>query len=154
MSDVERRPVVGPVDRRRVSAGHVLALCGFVLVAVGVALPWVGETGLRVYVLGMASGFERQWGKRLLAGAGLGTAVVLAGLAWGGRWRVVGPVLAAIGTVTVLVAVLTTPLTKQSPPPPDLGVYVTLVGGLLVVTAALLGLAGGRAPPVTDWARP
>ncbi len=127
-----------PIDGtpNRITPVHALTLAGFALIGIGVFLPWVGEPQARVYVLGMESGFERQWGKRLLLGAGLGTALVLASLATRVRWAVVGPILGAIGAVTILVAVITSPLTGQWPT--GIGVYVTIAGGLLVVGATLV----------------
>ena len=125
-------------DLARVPVVHVLTLSGFALIGLGVFLPWVGETPARVYVLGMESGFERQWGRRLLLGAVLGTALVLLSLSSRAQWSVIGPILSAIGAATVVIAVYTTPLT--GPWPSEIGVYLTLAGGLLVACTPLVAL--------------
>lgn len=140
MLAVDGPPATDAIDPDREVVLHAVILCGFAVIGIGVFLPWVGETQLKVYVLGMASGFERQWGKRLVLGAILGTVLALVSLGSRGRWSVVGPVFSAIGVVTVLVAVYTTPLTGRWSP--EIGVYVTLVGGLLVAGAPLLPVVG------------
>ncbi|WP_290815918.1 hypothetical protein, partial [Halovivax sp.] len=69
MHGADRSRVVDTITPNRLSAVHVLSLTGLAVIGIGVFLPWVGETGFRIYVLGMESGFERQWGRRLLLGA-------------------------------------------------------------------------------------
>lgn len=139
MLGVDRPPAIAANDSNRVSANHAIALSGFALIGIGIFLPWVGEIQPRVYILGMESGFERQWGKRLLLGTVLGTVLVLASLTSRGRWSVVGPILGAIGVGMVLIAV-SAPLTGRWPP--EIGVYVTLLGGCLVTGASIVPLIG------------
>ena len=138
MHGADRSRVVDTITPNRLSAVHVLSLTGLAVIGIGILLPWVGETGFRIYVLGMESGFERQWGRRLLLGAALGAVLVLASLGPRVRWTSVGPIVGAIGAGTVLIAVYTTPLTGRWSP--DIGVYVTLVGGLLVAGTAIASL--------------
>lgn len=123
-----------PVSQR--SLVHGIVLVGFALTGIGVFLPWVAETQARVYVLGMESGFERQWGKGLLLGAAVGTGLTLLSVRSRVRWTVVGPVLGGIGALTVAIVVGTTPLSGRWSP--DVGVYVTLLGGVLVAGTILV----------------
>lgn len=134
----------GDLDWRGPTTQEGVALVGLVLVGAGGVLPWVvKDLPVQVYVLGEASGLERIWVRRLLVLAGVGVVVWVAGLAtehWG---TVRYLVLVGIGLLAVAVTVLTSPLTGRWEP--GTGVYVTLLGGLLVVVGAGVSLVTMRA---------
>lgn len=132
----------------RLSGTLVVCLLGFVVLGTGVALPWVGEMQLRVYVLGMESGLERRLGKVLLLLTVLGALGTLAATGPSGRWSAVAPVALAVGALAVAVAVFESPLATRRPP--AIGVYLVLAGGLLVTGAAAVELSAGR----TERVRP
>ncbi len=136
---------------RRFSAVHFISLCGLILIAVGVFLPWVGETPLRIYVPGMRSGFERPWPKRLFFGSALGFVLLLLNVFGRIKWAITGPVLATTGATVLIVLVSASPLTSRWTT--DVGVYVTLIGGLLLVASPAIPVLRTRFldPPV--WCR-
>ena len=145
-------PRMPKTDGRHSLLGQGLTLAGLVLVAVGVSLPWVGDTQLQVYVLGMESGLERVWGRRLLLGVALAAVLVMASLRSPRRWAAVAPLTSVLGIAIALIAVATTPLT--GPRPAAAGVYVTLAGGLLVAAAPFVALAGAYVRQLVPPTRP
>lgn len=136
--------------------GHFLALAGFAMIGFGGILPWADTyLPVKVYILGMESGLERVWVRRLLVIAGTGLLVEIINLRTE-RWR---PVLSLkvliLGGVIASITVLTSPLTSRWAPEP--GVYITLLGSILVALGALINLIRvGAGDPLTllwpdDW---
>jgi hypothetical protein len=120
----------------RLGVAHVAAVVGGALVAYGLTLPWVGETQVQVYVLGMASGLERQWATRLALVVGVGLVATLFSVASGGGRGIVRALVGGMGLATLLVAGLTGPLASEWPA--AIGVFVTLAGGAVLLAGALV----------------
>ncbi|WP_313696197.1 hypothetical protein [Halorarum halobium] len=125
---------------RRVLA---VGLAGVAVAALGTLLPWVAETRLQVYVLGMDSGLERRWTRALALCLPIGTVAVLAAVGRFDRGGLAARLLAVLGGLSVLVAVLASPLTGRWTP--GVGVYVTILGGVLLLVPA--ASAGSRLLP-------
>lgn len=142
MTSADQSSATGSLGSKPVSGHQAIILSGFALLGVGILLPWVGETQHSVYVLGMESGFERQWGKRLSLGTALGVSLVLFGMSRPGLWPIIRPILSAIGAIAIGIIVFTTPLTGRWPP--AIGLYVALIGALLVTGASVMPLLATR----------
>lgn len=109
------------------------------LISVGTVLPWVNKNlSVKVYVLGMQTGLERIWVRRLLVVAGVGLLVEAARFATSDRRAVLDLVLVGIGGIIAMMTVATSPLTGSWTP--ARGVFVTLVGSLLVVLGSSIPL--------------
>lgn len=119
---------------------HLFTLAGFGLIGLGAILPWADtHLPVKVYILGMESGLERIWVRRLLVIAGTGLLVEVINIRTG-RWRTALSITALVtGGVTALITVLTSPL--SSPWVPELGVYITLLGSIVVILGSVLNLA-------------
>ncbi|SFB70874.1 hypothetical protein SAMN05444422_101368 [Halobiforma haloterrestris] len=115
-----------------------LGLGGVTIVALGLVLPWVGQPQVRVYVLGMESGLERRLVRLLSLCVVLGGAVATTSIVRFDRPDIGAATFAALGGLTLLVVAVTGPLTGRWPP--DVGVYVTLVGGLVLLTLPAVSL--------------
>lgn len=138
----ESRPLRG-LDRGDRIVSHVLVLGGFLLIGIGAVLPWVDkQLPVKVYILGMQSGLERIWVRRLLIVAGVGILVDIVRF-MPSDWRTIREfVLVGIGGIIAVVTVHTSPFTSLWTP--ALGVYVTLVGSLLVTLGASIALITTR----------
>lgn len=128
--------VVGRSGEDRVRDGltvsHVVILVGLGLIGVGAVLPWVNkDLPVKVYVLGMQTGLERIWVRRLLVVAGVGLLVEAVLFVTSDRRVVLDLVLVGIGGIIAVITVATSPLTGSWMP--ARGVFVTLVGSVLVV---------------------
>jgi uncharacterized protein (DUF697 family) len=113
------------------------------LIGIGAVLPWVDkQLPVKVYILGSQSGLERLWVRRLLIVAGVGVLVEI-GRAMDSDWRtILELVLVGIGGLIATITVLTGPFTSRWTP--DFGVYVSLVGSLLVMLGASIALITTR----------
>lgn len=101
------------------------------LIGAGAVLPWVDkELPVKVYVLGMQTGLERVWVRRLLVVAGVGVLVHVGRFVTPDRRPGLDALLVGVGGLTAAIAAVTSPLAGRWAPGP--GVYVTLVGSLLV----------------------
>lgn len=118
---------------------HALVFVGFGVIGVGAVLPWADKAlPVKVYVLGMQTGLERVWVRRLLVVTGVGLLVEVVRLVTSARRPVLDLVLGAIGALIAVITVLTSPLT--GPWMPARGVYVTLFGSLLVMFGSSLSI--------------
>lgn len=133
------------------SITHVITLAGFGLIGLGVILPWADTyLPVKVYVLGMESGLERIWVQRLFVIAGIGLLLEVINIRTGG-WRIVLCVtVLVIGVVIALITVLTSPLSSNWVP--ELGVYITLLGSIVVILGSGLNLV--MLSTHTRWTRP
>lgn len=148
MVDVGVRKTLGSNES---TISHLLTIIGFGLIALGAVLPWASkDLPVKVYVLGMQSGLERIWVRRLLLLAGVGLLVEVLRLVTSNRKSALTLILGAIGLLVAVLTVATSPLT--GPWVPARGVYVTLVGSLLVTMGACVTLVTmqltGDAPQV------
>jgi hypothetical protein len=115
---------------------HIGTLVGFVLIAVGAVLPWVELTSpAKLYVLGMESGVERVWVRRLLAVAGVGVVVDSLRFVVPDERQAFDVILVGIGAVVTVLTIIASPLGQEIAVPAS-GVSVTLLGSLLVVLTA------------------
>lgn len=131
------------LDRGSLGVSHVVVLVGIGLIAEGAVLPWVNKgLPVKVYVLGEQMGIERIWVRRLLVVAGVGVLVEI-GRFLASDWRpVLNFVLVGIGGLIAVITVTQSPLTGSWTP--GLGVYITLLGSLLIVFGAGVPIATTR----------